>query len=175
MGDDDGVDLKHYRSGFWNLCQDRGAPVTTCKRRGDGCLLGCTALWCPACAYSEITGRMTSEEFEYGNKGNPHSKCEQCMSCACFCFGGLLGNVIAWCNPITALVHLRLRDTMNHRFNQSETRCEACCAVWFCPACSLAQIYREISFANPEDPVTHSLVGAPRMMMMERTSSHKHF
>jgi Cys-rich protein (TIGR01571 family) len=163
MDDGDGT---HYRSGLFDLCQAKGAPVTSCQRKGDGCLLGCTALWCPCCVYSEITGRLAPESFEFGSKGSPYTKCEQCISCGCYTFVGLLGNVFPF-NVLSALVGCNLRTNLNKQFNTSETRCEACAVSTFCPACSLAQMYREVSYANPTDPVTQTVLGAPAAMRMD--------
>ena len=170
MDDGDGA---HYRSGLFDLCQPKGAPVTSCQRKGDGCLLGCTALFCPCCVYSEITGRLTLEEYEFGNKGSPYTTCEQCISCGCYSFVGLLGNTFPF-NVLSSLVGCNLRTTLNKRFNSSETRCEACAVSFFCPACSLAQMYRELSYAHPDDPVTQTVVGAPGIMRMDTVGASMH-
>jgi Cys-rich protein (TIGR01571 family) len=165
---DDACDAKHYRSGLFDLCKAEGAPVTSCCRRGDGCLLGCTALWCPCCVYSEVTGRLTPQEFDFGSKGSKYTNCEQLLSCFCYAVTTPFGNFIP-CNCINALVHLNLRRRLNEKFNTSETCCEAFATVLFCPACSLSQMYREVSYANPDDPVTKPVtLGAPHTMNMSR-------
>ena len=171
MADDEGT---HYRSGFWDLCQPRGAPVTTCEPRGSGCLLGCTALWCPCCVYSEITGRLTSRQFEFGSNGHEYTGCEQFMSCCCYTVLSPFGNFMLF-NPLGALVGWNVRRSVNKLYNSSETSCEAYGASLFCPACSLAQVYREISYAKPDDPVTKApTVGAaPPHMHMNRMAGRR--
>jgi Cys-rich protein (TIGR01571 family) len=165
MGDEEG---SHYKSGLFDVCQPRGSPVTSCKPRGDGCLLGCTALWCPCCVYSEITGRLTPREFDFGSKGNEYSRCEQVLSCFCYAVTSPFGSFMP-CNFINALVGCNLRKNLNRKYNTSENDCEACATHLFCPSCSLAQLYREVSYANPDDPVTKTaLVGAPPQMWMGR-------
>lgn len=172
MGDDES-DGSHYKSGLFDLCLNRGAPVTSCMRKGDGCLLGCTALACPCCVYSEITGRLTPNEFEFGSKGSQHTNCEQCISCCCYSFVGLFGNIPVF-NAFSALVGCNLRATLNKSYNRSENRCEACAISFCCPACSLAQMYRELSYVNPEDPVTKTVVGAPGVMHMDTVGAGMH-
>jgi Cys-rich protein (TIGR01571 family) len=108
---------------------------------------------------------LTPNEFDFGSKGNEYSNCEQLMSCCCYAVTSPIGICIP-CNLINALVGCNLRKNLNRKFNTSESDCEACATHLFCPACALAQQFREISYNNPDDPVTKTVLGAPARMHM---------